>query len=88
MGLEFLQIIRPGGRYHAPTWLVRCSLCGETYARTGTKSNGLRRQGCTACRPGACRPRKPDRTIAEANARYWAANKDAINARRRAARDP
>lgn len=31
MPLEILERAKPGGKYHAPTFRVRCALCGAVY---------------------------------------------------------
>ena len=49
MALELLGFIRRGGKYHAPTRLVRCTACGAEFARTGWPSDIRSARGCQIC---------------------------------------
>lgn len=47
--LEIIRVLKPGGRYHAPTRLVRCTICGDEFARTGWPKDITKSRGCATC---------------------------------------
>ena len=49
MALEIIRVLTKGGKYHAPTRLVRCTECGAEFARTGWLRDIVKSRGCASC---------------------------------------
>jgi hypothetical protein len=47
--LELLAKLKPGGKYHCPTWIVRCPFCGSSYNLSCWPSQIRRTSRCKSC---------------------------------------